>query len=132
LVPLGVDSGCPIEPAVYRYDCFERDIGEYGCPLRVSEAGKFTLLVYVLTDSEINRIFAKGQARTMAEEMVCGGDACAQETTGLYLSVSELEDPSVLRYWLYEGAGLDCFRPADALVQSQTPPPGDLNAPDWC
>jgi len=130
--PDEVARGCPISPAVYRYDCGDRELGEFGCPLRVSEAGRNTLLVFVVPEAETERIFAGFDDRTTAEEMECAGDACAEETVGLYLSPSDLSDSSLLRYWLYEGAGLHCLRPADALRPPQTPPPGERNAPDWC
>jgi len=38
----------------------------------------------------------------------------------------------LIKYWMYEAVGLGCYRPADALLPFQTPPPGALNPSEYC
>jgi len=61
--------------------------------------------VYVLPDDEIERVAPSGW-RLTSEEITCTGDACGQVTTGLYVSVAELQDESFMTDQLARAIGL--------------------------
>ena len=44
----------------------------------------------------------------------------------------EIADPQLIKYWLYEVIGLGCYRPVDAILPFQSPPPGPYNPSEYC
>jgi len=118
-MPEAVDSGCPIGPAVYDDEACptladsEVELLPVFCTRRVKEFGRYSLLIYILPKAEIERLTHPQRSRFTTEEEVCGGDVCDRKTSGLLLSPVEAREPAVLRYWLYDLVGLDCYRPLD-------------------
>jgi hypothetical protein len=106
-VPEKVDVGCPVEPV--RLGASDCEFGE--CSRRVSEAGRYSLFVYVVPEDDIQRIGVTN--RYWVEEMECEGDSCDEVSSGIYLSPAELKESDLLTYWIYQGSTMDCFVPQD-------------------
>jgi len=124
-LPTTVESGCPVGPTAHLS-------GDYGIGRRVSSPGRFSLLIYVLPERPVDRVLGREGYRLTGEEDQCGGDTCVPTASGLYLMEEEVADSALIKYWLYEAVGLGCYRPADALLPFQTPPPGTLNPSQHC
>jgi hypothetical protein len=90
----------------------------------VTSPGRYSVMIWVLPDDHIDRLFGRTGYRLGEQERICQGDLCEGVTHALYLGVNELTDPAFLRYWLYALFNLACSRPEDAL------PPGFQNPVD--
>ena len=67
----------------------------------------YRLMVFVLPEAETERLFGKSQFRWFAQEMTCGGDTCAEVTTGLYVSEREIQNPAAIVAMLAPALGLE-------------------------
>jgi hypothetical protein len=91
-------EGCPSGPALY--DCTLTR--PKPCVLfdvvgrKVETPSYFDLHLYVLSQEEIERINGSSPWRQTAEEVICGGDACGEVTTGLYIGDDEIDDHEFL------------------------------------
>jgi hypothetical protein len=127
-LPTTVESGCPVGPAQV-----DLSSGNYGTGERsVSSPGRFSLLIFVLPERPIERVFGRKGHRLTSEEIRWSLDVGKTTAQGLYLMEEEVSDPALVKYWLYEATGLGCYRPADAILPFQTPPPGPLNPSEGC
>ncbi len=86
-------------------------------PRGVSVPGRFSLMIWVLPDDDIEGIFGVSGTRYWTEEVVCSGDDCDSVTGGLYFTADEVRDPKFLRYWMYEYFGLSYYAPADTIPE---------------
>lgn len=67
---------------------------------------QFRVMVFILDDEQIDRMFTDSPLRTATQESVCSDGVCAEVTSGLYLKASETEDPALLEQRLAEAIGL--------------------------
>ncbi len=127
-VPDSVDVGCPIGPElrVTRYCPPYEQMGglQRLCGRSVKEAGRYTLLIYIMPQDEIDRVSGRAGFRVTTEESKPSASDTAQPTSkGLYLGADELEDADFVRYWLYWAAGVGCYIPDDEYPAPPTPAP---------
>jgi hypothetical protein len=81
----------------------------------VDRPGRFSHMVWVLPDGQIEKLFGRKGQRHWPQENQCYGDVCESVSTAFYLSESEIADSQFIRYWLYQYFGLQCHAPPDAL-----------------
>lgn len=121
--------GCPYQPIVM--DSSVRRTGStiQNIPRRqVTSPSEFRLLVFVLRDVDIARVFGSLDPafRTQAEETYCidnpdgSGRSCEAITLGTYLTQSEFSNPTVLTAAITQSLGLTAAFPSSRPV----PPPG--------
>jgi len=122
--PQSIEGGCPGFSTLYgrgETPFLRAEDGAFVDPGRaVSVPGRFSLMIWVLPDDDIERIFGTNGFRFWGEEHTCSGDDCQPVTGGLYFTADEVREPKVLRYWLYEYFGLTCYAPANAIPENLT------------
>lgn len=109
LPPPVVDTGCSVDPGIYRKSYGEFPTSFYDIiGRRVDTPSQYKILVFVLPDSEIARLSGgSSNIRTSIEEFQCHLDDCAEVTTGLYLGLSEVTDVGFLTDQLEYAIGLN-------------------------
>ncbi len=100
-----VDTPCPSQPGLYDSTIpgFPRK-SAFDLVGRTVTQPSYRVLVYILPSSEIDRLAAYPFS---SEERMCFGDACAEVTTGLYLSPLDISDPVRLADLLRKAIGLE-------------------------
>ena len=104
-----VDVGCPapppaLQPGVKIYQLGDKGVHVEPIPI-VEEASYYSLFVFVLSPSELERIFASGLPM-VTQEAYKDGDMITGVTGGLYLSPGQLDDPQFLSETLKRAVGL--------------------------
>jgi hypothetical protein len=134
-VPRSVVAGCPgdahlLRPGIEYIDGRPGPSSAGERPLQVEQASPHRLFVYILPQAELARII-RGQLniRIAPQETVCEGFACAQVSTGLYVSPEELHNDAFMRDWLAKGLGLEPPVSLDTPPNAPRRSPGPSPAP---
>lgn len=108
--PPTVTTGCPGDPFLLRPGVTVLDGSPSGSTRfpRVSDASRYRLFVFVLSDQELKRVIqGVFDVRTVTQEMLCYGRTCIPVSLGLYFSNSELANQQFLQDRLAQGLGLE-------------------------
>jgi len=120
VAPPVVDAGCPSDPALLRPGA-DVKFGAADSSSVVKEASQHRLFVFILPQSEIERLFAGWPYRRVPQELVCEGHQCGEVTTAIYLSLEELQSESFLKESLVKGIGLEPAVPFDSAIATEGP-----------
>jgi hypothetical protein len=104
-----VEPGCPSDPALLRPGA-EPIVGD-PYTSRVTEPSKYRVFVFILPQAEIDRLFARWPLRQVVQEFICLGHVCPEVTSGLYLSMEEIENRQFLSDALAKSIGLEAWEP---------------------
>jgi len=107
-----VDTGCPVEPALYDPERGPERGDLYTVIGRtVSEASRYRVHVYILPEDEITRYVGQSGYRVTTEELMwIDVDVLFPVTSGVYLSPSDLRDTTLVRESLDDAIGLEADR----------------------
>ena len=72
----------------------------------VPKPSEHRVMIFVLSDAEIDRMFGDSPVRSVMQETTCDVGLCSTVTTGLYLKQDDLNDGAVLEKRLAEAIGL--------------------------
>jgi hypothetical protein len=105
-----VVAGCGVESTAIPYMESNPNVRGFNValPRAVNTPGRYRLIVYVLSDERM-ALFTGGSevGRQSTEEILCYGHVCFAVTTGLYVSLDEVEDDDLLFSLLADGLALE-------------------------
>jgi hypothetical protein len=99
--PIGVAYGCPSPPVLKPSGSVMDRLQRRRVGKQVDVASEYRVFLFVMREVDVQRAFGSDSlySRAANEEMLCGaaqtesGQWCESVTSGLYLTVSELNDP---------------------------------------
>jgi hypothetical protein len=103
--PPVVDDGCPTADAALLRPGADVKGGAPGSA--VAEPSPYQAFVFILPQSEIDRLFEGWPLRSVSQELLREGDVGLPVTTGIYMSIEEIRSPSFLSDTMVKGIGLE-------------------------